>query len=133
MTASRIWELQQQKQQARGGAHTALSLPCLLASQAAPLHCHACLPASQRAPAPAQLPTPRSAAPTHPPRAGGPPLLQAVAHEDYDEAKRLKGAVERLRCAGARIAALEARKAAAVAGEDYDLAKQLKAEVDRAR
>ena len=33
----------------------------------------------------------------------------AVAAEDYDEAKRLKGAEERLRAVGARMAALEAR------------------------
>ena len=33
----------------------------------------------------------------------------AVAAEDYDEAKRLKGAEERLRAVGARIAALEAQ------------------------
>ena len=33
----------------------------------------------------------------------------AVAVEDYDEAKRLKGAEERLRVLGARIAALEAQ------------------------
>ena len=60
-------------------------------------------------------------------------LLQAVEAEDYDEAKRLKAAVDRLRAAGGAIAALEARKRAAVEAEDYDLAKQLKQEVDRMR
>lgn len=58
---------------------------------------------------------------------------QAVEREDYDEAKRLKGAVDRLRAAGGAIAGLEARKAAAVEQEDYDLAKQLKVEIDRHR
>ena len=33
----------------------------------------------------------------------------------------------------ARLAELEARKAAAVAGEDYDAAKGVKAEIDRVR
>ncbi|KAL4436783.1 hypothetical protein ABPG75_003922 [Micractinium tetrahymenae] len=58
---------------------------------------------------------------------------QAVEREDYDEAKRLKVAVDRLRAAGGAIAELEARKRAAVEEEDYDLAKQLKLEVDRMR
>lgn len=62
-----------------------------------------------------------------------PPPPQAVGREDYDAAKRLKGAVDRLRAAGGAIAELEARKRAAVEEEDYDLAKQLKAEVDRMR
>ncbi|KAK9826468.1 hypothetical protein WJX81_002603 [Elliptochloris bilobata] len=57
----------------------------------------------------------------------------AVAAEDYDEAKRLKGAQERLRAVGAQIAALEARKGEAVAMEDYDAAKALKAEIARVR
>ncbi|KFM26584.1 Nephrocystin-3 [Auxenochlorella protothecoides] len=55
----------------------------------------------------------------------------AVEAEDYDEAKRLKSAIDRLCSLGARIAGLEARKAAAVAAEDYDLAKEIKAEVER--
>lgn len=59
--------------------------------------------------------------------------MQAVEHEDYDEAKRLKVAVDRLRAAGVAIAELEARKRAAVEEEDYDQAKQLKVEVDRMR
>lgn len=39
---------------------------------------------------------------------------QAIEREDYDEAKRLKGAVDRLRAVGGAIAGLEARKRAAV-------------------
>jgi centrosomal protein CEP104 len=56
-----------------------------------------------------------------------------VEREDYDEAKRLKAAVDRLKAAGGAIAGLEARKSAAVAEEDYDLAKQLKQDIDRMR
>jgi centrosomal protein CEP104 len=56
-----------------------------------------------------------------------------VASEDYDEAKRLKGAIERLRSVGGKIAALEARKRIAVEREDYDLAKALKADIDKLR
>lgn len=37
-----------------------------------------------------------------------------MEREDYDEAKRLKGAVDRLRAAGGAIAGLEARKLTAV-------------------
>lgn len=56
-----------------------------------------------------------------------------MQREDYDEAKRLKGVVDRLRAAGGAIAALEAQKGAAVADEDYDTAKQLKLQIDRMR
>lgn len=59
--------------------------------------------------------------------------MQAVEREDYDEAKRLKTAVDRLRAAGAAIAQLEEQKRAAVEEEDYDAAKQLKLEIDRMR
>ena len=57
----------------------------------------------------------------------------AVAIEDYDEAKRLKAAVDRLRSAGSKMAVLETRKKAAVDVEDYDTAKALKIELDRMR
>eukprot|EP00803_Ostreobium_quekettii_P001792 evm.model.scf_816.1 EVM.evm.TU.scf_816.1 scf_816:1247-3376(-) len=58
---------------------------------------------------------------------------QAVAQEDYDAAKRLKGAIERLKALGQKIAALEARKRTAVDREDYDTAKLLKADIDKLR
>ena len=61
------------------------------------------------------------------------PVVQAVDREDYDEAKRLKAAIDRLRGAGSKIAALEAKKKGAVDSEDYDLAKELKQEIDRMR
>ncbi|KAK9826624.1 hypothetical protein WJX74_006438 [Apatococcus lobatus] len=57
----------------------------------------------------------------------------AVAREDYDEAKRLKQAADRLRAMGSEIAALEARKRAAVEQEDYDTAKALKGQIERMR
>jgi hypothetical protein len=56
-----------------------------------------------------------------------------VDREDYDEAKRIKVCVDRLRAAGGAIAGLEGRKRVAVEEEDYDLAKQLKLEIDRMR
>jgi centrosomal protein CEP104 len=57
----------------------------------------------------------------------------AVAIEDYDEAKKLKSAIEKLRAVGAKMAALEARKTAAVEAEDYDTAKALKIELEKMR
>ena len=58
---------------------------------------------------------------------------EAVAREDYDLAKRFKGAIDRLRIAGTKIAALESKKKEAVEVEDYDTAKALKTEIERAR
>jgi centrosomal protein CEP104 len=58
---------------------------------------------------------------------------EAVSREDYDLAKRLKGAIDRLRIAGTKIAALESKKKEAVEVEDYDTAKALKTEIERAR
>ncbi|KAK9862466.1 hypothetical protein WJX84_003280 [Apatococcus fuscideae] len=57
----------------------------------------------------------------------------AVAREDYDEAKRLKQAGDRLQAMGSEIAGLEARKRAAVDQEDYDTAKALKGQIERMR
>lgn len=54
----------------------------------------------------------------------------AVQIEDYDEAKRLKVAIEKLSVAGSQIAALERKKIQAVSIEDYDTAKKLKEEID---
>lgn len=53
---------------------------------------------------------------------------RAVKAEDYDAAKRLKDAIERLKQVGARMAKLELRKKAAVENEDYDTAKMIKAD-----
>ena len=58
---------------------------------------------------------------------------RAVKAEDYDAAKRLKDAIDRLKQVGARMAKLELRKKAAVENEDYDSAKQIKVEIDKLR
>ncbi|KAG7376677.1 hypothetical protein PHYPSEUDO_012923 [Phytophthora pseudosyringae] len=54
---------------------------------------------------------------------------QAVANEDYDQAKRLKQMEEQLKSVGLQLARLEAQKREAVANEDYDLAKKIKQEI----
>jgi len=54
---------------------------------------------------------------------------QAVANEDYDQAKRLKQMEEQLKSIGLQLARLEAQKREAVASEDYDLAKNIKHEI----
>jgi len=56
---------------------------------------------------------------------------KAVEVEDYDEAKRLRDVMSRLRKFGAAVAALEAKKMNAVRLEDYDTAKMLKAEIEK--
>lgn len=57
----------------------------------------------------------------------------AIANEDYDRAKELKFAIDRLKEVGRKIGQLEARKRAAVDREDYDEAKQLKMDIDKLR
>ncbi|KAL4168322.1 hypothetical protein KRP22_011724 [Phytophthora ramorum] len=54
---------------------------------------------------------------------------QAVANEDYDQAKRLKQMEEQLKSIGLQLARLEAQKKEAVENEDYDLAKKIKHEI----
>ena len=58
---------------------------------------------------------------------------RAVAEEDYDEAKRLRDVIARLRAFGDGVRALQEKKARAVAAEDYDEAKRLKIEIDTMR
>lgn len=57
----------------------------------------------------------------------------AVKNEQFDEAKRLKEAIERLKHIGAQLAHLEERKAVAIQNEDYDSAKIIKQEIERLR
>eukprot|EP00892_Ulva_mutabilis_P006596 jgi/Ulvmu1/4308/UM002_0029.1 len=57
----------------------------------------------------------------------------AVEQEDYDEAKRLKDSIARLKQVGQKLAQLEAQKQMAVEREDYELAKQIKKDADRLR
>mmetsp|Transcript_59796 Transcript_59796/g.142352 ORF Transcript_59796/g.142352 Transcript_59796/m.142352 type:complete len:1034 (+) Transcript_59796:90-3191(+) len=58
---------------------------------------------------------------------------RAVEAEDYEEAKRCKEMLGRLRQTGVVLRDLEEKKRQAVANEDYDAAKSLKAEIDRLR
>ena len=58
---------------------------------------------------------------------------RAVDAEDYEEAKRCKEMLARLRQTGLLLRELEDRKKAAVQNEDYDAAKALKSEIDRLR
>jgi len=57
----------------------------------------------------------------------------AVDAEDYDEAKRLRDVISRLREFGVKVKALQEEKMRAVEIEDYDEAKRLKIEIDRLR
>jgi len=58
---------------------------------------------------------------------------KAVAIEDFDEAKRLKLAIEHLKMAGSKLAALERQKKQAVLKEDFDTAKRVKYEIESIR
>ena len=57
----------------------------------------------------------------------------AVRNDDYDEAMRLKEAIQRLRSIGTHLAQLEERKRIACDKEDYSAAKIIKMEIDRLR
>ena len=57
----------------------------------------------------------------------------AIEIEDYDEAKRIKEQMDRLKIAGQQIAELVAMKNAAVQREAYDAAKSYKMEIDNMR
>lgn len=124
VTAQRIAELQAQKEQVGWGpAAAAAALPHAVCAWVRPQLDSAFSSCAHPLPA-------CNCATVCPPAS---PRQQAVQREDYDEAKRLKGCVDRLKAAGGAIAGLEARKRAAVEAEDYDLAKQLKLQVDRMR
>jgi len=58
---------------------------------------------------------------------------RAVELEDYDEAKRCKDMIVRLKSVGHALSQLEEKKRLAVSNEDYDTAKALKSEVERLR
>ena len=58
---------------------------------------------------------------------------QAVEKEDYDEAKRCKLCIEKLRSSAKQLFVLEKEKKAAVELEDYDKAKELKLKIERIR
>ena len=58
---------------------------------------------------------------------------KAIKNEDYEDAKRLKDAIERLKQIGVQLLHLEEIKLLAVNNDDYDSAKIIKAEIDRLR
>jgi hypothetical protein len=60
-------------------------------------------------------------------------IVTKTAAEQYDEAKRLKTAIDNLKQIGAQLQKLEKAKQQAVSEEDYDRAKSLKEEIDRLR
>jgi centrosomal protein CEP104 len=58
---------------------------------------------------------------------------KAIKSEDYENAKRLKDAIERLKQIGVQLQHMEERKLNAVSHDDYESAKIIKAEIDRLR
>jgi len=56
---------------------------------------------------------------------------EALKIEDYDEAKRLKISIDRIRSIGQKIFELETQKKLSVINEDFDNAKILKLEIER--
>ena len=58
---------------------------------------------------------------------------KAIRNEDYDEAKKLKDCISRLKEVSRQLAKLEENKLIAISNEDYDTAKLLKAEAERLR
>ena len=58
---------------------------------------------------------------------------KAVMKEDYEEARRLRDGIERLKLIGRRVAELEGVKQKAVEQEDYENAHVLKKDIDKLR
>lgn len=58
---------------------------------------------------------------------------KAVAQEDFDEAKKIKEIMDKLKGIGKQLAVLEQKKKAAIENEDYETAKTIKIEIDRLR
>lgn len=56
---------------------------------------------------------------------------KAVKNENFDEAKKIKEGIERLRAVGMHINQLDERKRMATMNEDYDAAKIIKAEIEK--
>jgi len=51
--------------------------------------------------------------------------------DDFDEAKRIKDTIDRLKVVSTQISQLEERKAIAIKNEDYDAAKIIKLEIEK--
>ena len=58
---------------------------------------------------------------------------KAVAQEQFDDAKKIKENIERMRGFGLHMMQLEERKRMATMSEDYDAAKIIKVEIDKVR
>jgi len=58
---------------------------------------------------------------------------KAVSEENFDEAKRIKDIIDKLKSIGKQLSALEQKKRLAIENEDYESAKILKAEIERMR
>jgi hypothetical protein len=56
---------------------------------------------------------------------------RAVINEDFDEAKKLKVSIDRLKAISGHLGQLEDRKRLAIMNEDYDSAKLIKHEIDK--
>ena len=56
---------------------------------------------------------------------------RAIELEDFDEAKRIKDTIERLKTVAGHIAQLEERKRMAIQKEDYEAAKIIKTEIEK--
>lgn len=56
---------------------------------------------------------------------------RAIELEDFDEAKRIKETIERLKTVAGHIAQLEERKRIAIQKEDYEAAKIIKQEIEK--
>ena len=59
--------------------------------------------------------------------------LKAVEDENFDEAKRIKSIIDKLKAVGKDLADLEVRKRAAIENEDYESAKLLKQQIENLR
>lgn len=59
--------------------------------------------------------------------------MKAVDEEDFDRAKHLKDAIDKLMLAGSSLVQLESQKKLAIENEDFDSAKVLKFEIERLR
>lgn len=51
--------------------------------------------------------------------------------DDFDEAKRIKDTIDRLKTVSTQISQLEERKTMAIRNEDYDAAKIIKLEIEK--
>lgn len=56
---------------------------------------------------------------------------RAVQMEEFDEAKRLKDTIDRLKMISGHMAQLEERKRMAIQNEDYEAAKVIKIEIEK--